>query len=143
MPKISRRGYLILHSNIAFRSLLRWADKQQDDIICYNDTNNTAEVENNLWTEKYITSEHKIALLDIITRYWDYFCLRGARGTILDYVFCIDTGVSPPVCCRRPVYGPHEMPIMLDLVTTLKDNDRVKECGGAWGSMNVLAAKPH
>ena len=105
-----------------FRPLVWWADKQRVDVMYYNDKDDKEELENNLRTGKHIISKHRIALIDIITRYWDCFCPRGAMRTILDYIFCIDTWGSPPVCCRRPVYGPHEKPIILDLITALKDN---------------------
>jgi len=51
-----------------------------------------------------------------------FFCLRGARRTILDYDFAIDTGNSPPVCCRRPKYGPHEKPIIMNQIESLLQN---------------------
>ena len=80
-------------------------------------------MEKNLRTRENITSKHKDVVIDIITRYWDYFCLRGVRRDILGYVFCVNTGSSPPVSRLRPIYGPHEKPIMLELITTIKDND--------------------
>ena len=64
----------------------------------------------------------------------DCFCKRGARRTILDYEFAIDTGASSPVCYRRPTYGPHEKSIIMDQVKSLLANDWIEECGGAWGA---------
>ena len=62
---------------------------------------------------------------------------------MLDYEFSIDTGASPLVCCKKPYYGHHEDPIIMKQVTDLLANDWIRECGGAWGSQIVLAAKPH
>ena len=90
-----------------------------------------------------VTAVHKGGLTSIIIKYWDCFCLHGARRTILDYEFSIDMDASPPVYCKRPVYGPHEKPIIMKLINSLIDNDWIDKCGGTWGSMIVLAAKPH
>ena len=42
-----------------------------------------------------------------------------------------------------PAYGLHEKLIIMELIKNLIDNDWIEECGEAWGSMIVLAAKPH
>ena len=80
------------YGNRVFRPSIQWADTQRGNIIFYNDKYDKVELESNLRTRKNITSKQRIALIDIMTRYWDCFCLGGTRRTILDYVFCIDTG---------------------------------------------------
>ena len=101
------------------------------------------ELMQNLHIGKNVKEIYKDQIIGIVKKYWDCFCAKGACRTILDYEFAIDTGASKPVCCRRPTYGPHEKPIIMDQISSLLANDWIEECGGAWGSMIVLAAKPH
>ena len=79
----------------------------------------------------------------LIQKYWDCFANEGAQRPIIGYEFAIDTGQSKPICCRKPQYGPHESKIIMNNIQTLLDNNWIKECGGPWGSMIVLAPKPH
>jgi hypothetical protein len=74
---------------------------------------------------------------------WDCFYEDGARNSILGFEFAIDTGASAPVCCPKPHDGLHESKIILDHIQSLLHNDWIEECGGAWGSLIVLAPKPH
>ena len=83
------------------------------------------------------------AIKDIVIKYWDCFYNAGAKRTILDYEFAIDTGSCHPIYCRKPAYGPHEHPIIMDQIKDLLSNDWIKECEGVWGSRIVLATKPH
>ena len=126
-----------------FRPKIRWADKPRHDIIQYDKLKDEEELTANLHVGNNIEKRHSDAIILIIQKYWDSFCKRGARRTILDYEFSIDTGAAKPFFCRRPTYGPHERPIILEQISSLLDNDWIEECGGAWGSMIVLAAKPH
>ena len=117
------------YGNTVFRPAKRWADQQRCDLIAFQENTERKELEENSRTGKSITAVHKAQLTSLIIKYWDCFCLRGARRTILDYEFSIDTGASPPVCCKRPVYGPHEKPIIMNLMEILIDNDWIDECG--------------
>jgi hypothetical protein len=83
------------------------------------------------------------AVVSIIEENWDCFYSEGVCKPILDFEFCIDTGGSPPVCCRKPHYGPHESKIIMAQIVVLLANGWIEECDGAWGSSVVLAAKPH
>ena len=83
------------------------------------------------------------AIRHLVIKYWDYFCAEGAKRTILDYEFAIDTGASPPICCRNPTYGPHKKSIIMEQISSLLDNDWIVVCGGSWGTQIVLSAKPH
>ena len=67
----------------------------------------------------------------------------GTHRSILGYEFGIDTGGAKPVCCRKPSYGPHESKIIMAQVEQLKNNNWIRKCEGPWGSMVVLAQKPH
>ena len=62
---------------------------------------------------------------------------------MLDFEFCIDTGNSPPVCCKQPVYEFHERKIMNELIDDLENSGLIRDCEGVWGSLLLLAAKPH
>ena len=61
---------------------------------------------------------------------------------MLDFEFCIDTGNSPPVCCRQPVNGFHDSKIIIKLIVDLEANNLIKDCKCPWGSLLLLAAKP-
>ena len=41
------------------------------------------------------------------------------------------------------MYGFYEDKIILSQITTLISNKWIRKCGGTWGSLVVLAAKPH
>ena len=45
---------------------------------------------------------------------------------MIDFEFCIDTGNSPPVCCRQPVYGFRESEIMTKLIADIEVNKLIK-----------------
>ena len=91
-----------------------------------------------------VASEADIDIIkDIIKEYWDCFCERGCHRPILDYEFGIDTGDHTPVCCRKPSYGFHESKVIMQQIEKLLQNKWARKCGGPWGSMIVLAAKPH
>lgn len=45
--------------------------------------------------------------------------------------------------CKQPNYGPHESNIIMTHIDALLKNDWIEECEGPWGSLIVLAPKPH
>ena len=45
--------------------------------------------------------------------------------------------------CKLPNYGPHESRIIMEHIKALKENQWIEECKGPWGSLIVLASKPH
>jgi hypothetical protein len=79
----------------------------------------------------------------ILQHCWDCFYKDGARNSILGFEFIIDSGALAPVCCPKLQYGPHESKIILEHIQSMIHNDWIEECGGAWGSLIVLAPKPH
>ena len=99
------------------------------------------ELDANLKIGPSASPEQRQQIIGIIKKHWDCFCKRGAKRTILGFEFGIDTGASPPVSCKIRQYGPHESKIMM--VQGLLDNDWIEETTGPWGSMIVLAPKPH
>ena len=62
---------------------------------------------------------------------------------VFDSEFCIDTDDSAPVCCRQPNYRFYERKIMNKHITVLEDSRLITECEDSWGSLLLLAAKPH
>jgi hypothetical protein len=116
---------------------------QRDDLIFFDDAKDKEELFTNFKHGTAASSEDIQAIVTIIQQYWDCFCNDGAKRTILGYEFAIDTGNHTPVCCKKPQYGPHESRIIMDNIETLKHNSWIKECAGPWGSIIVLAPKPH
>ena len=97
----------------------------------------------NVYTGDNVTQYYKDNLTVLIRKYWDCFCVRGTRRTILDYEFSIDTGASKLFFCQLTTYEPHGNPITMDQISSLLDNNWIEGCGDSWGSMIVIAAKPY
>jgi hypothetical protein len=113
------------------------------DIRTWDPLCDQAEFDKNFCINPDVSSEIKAAVIDIIQNYWDCFYSEGVCKPILDFEFCIDTGATAPICCRKPHYGPHESKIIMVQIQTLLDNGWIEECIGPWCSSIVLAAKPH
>ena len=60
---------------------------------------------------------------------------------MLDFEFYLNTGNSPPVCCRQPVYGFYESKLMTTQMADLEANGIITDCVGSWGSLLLLTAK--
>ena len=82
-------------------------------------------------------------ILRVIHDHWDAFDEKGVNRPVIGYEFCVDTGGSPPVCCRLPKYGIHESKLMTEQIQALDNNKWIRDCQGPWGSMILLAPKPH
>ena len=82
------------YDNIVFRPAKRWADRKREDVIIFEEATDGKELEDNLWLGRSVTAAYTAQLKNIIRKYSDCFGLRGARRTIVDYQFIIDTGVS-------------------------------------------------
>jgi len=132
------------YGNCVYRPKLNWIDKNtRDDIIHYKDELHYEELVSNLRFDESVDEKDRTAVTKIIKDYWDCFTKSGAKRTILGYEFGIDTGGAQPVCCRKPSYGPYESRIIMEQVNQLLHNKWIEECEGPWGSMIVLAQKPH
>ena len=130
--------------NCVYRPLLTWDNNNdRDDIIIFDDTQHSTEITNDLKLHESLDDNTRAAITRIVKEYWDCFAKSGAKRTILGYEFGIDTGGATPVCCRQPSYGPYESRIIMKQVEQLLHNEWIEECGGPWGSMIVLAQKPH
>ena len=116
----------------------------REDIISFGDQQgDEKELQKGLKVGSLASGSEKEQVISMIKKYWDCFCKRGAQRTILEYEFSIDTGTSKPVCCKSRQYGPHESSIMMSQVEALLNNDWIEESQGPWGSIIVLAPKPH
>ena len=83
-------------------------------------------------------------LVQLIHKYWDCFYSAGVSRPILGIQFCVDTGSAQPSCCRQPLYGPFKSRIMDKHIQALLNKNWIQQWNrGAWGSMIVLASKPH
>ena len=134
----TRHGNANPHPTPVFRHL-----PARDDIRLWDDTVDSHEFEKNFRLGSTVDLETKGQLTMLIQRHWDAFYEAGVVHCVLGYEFTLDTGKSQPVCCPQPNYGPHESKIIMQQLDTLLHNDWIRTCGGPWGSMVVLAPKPH
>lgn len=88
----------------------------------FNDTRDTGELWNGLKIDPNIGHELECRVLHTIREHWDCFYKDGVRRPALGFEFTIDTGASPPVCCKQPNYGPHESKVIMDHIDTLLHN---------------------
>ena len=70
------------------------------------------------------------------------FCEQGSFRPTFDFKLCIDTGNSPPVCCRQPFYVIHEKTIMNNNIQALEEHYRICHCVCSWVSLFILATTP-
>ena len=101
--------------NCVFHPYLSWEDAKRNDLIEFNNYRDMAELENNLKIGKNIDDPTRDDNIQIIQKYWDFFCKEGARRNILGYEFGIDTGDSQSVCCKKPAYGPYKSKIIMEI----------------------------
>ena len=82
-------------------------------------------------------------LVQLIHKYWDCFYSAGVSRPILGLQFSVDTGSAQPSCCQ-PRYGLFESRIMDEHIQALLNKNWIQQWNrGTWGSMIVLAPKPH
>lgn len=120
-----------------------WDSGTRDDIIYFNEKEDTKELQDNIKIGKNVSQDIKDELIQSIKDYWDCFAKKGVHRYILGYEFGVDTGTHTPVCCKKPAYGPHESKIIMEQIQDLLKNKWIVPCRGPWGSLIVLAAKPH
>lgn len=71
----------------------------------------TEELERNLSLHGCPDELHE-DITETIKERWDVLRKQGLRRHICGFTFNIDTGDSPPACCRQPRCGPHESKVM-------------------------------
>ena len=98
-------------------------------------------------TKRYKVSnldlEHVRSVMQIINNNWDSFCVQGASRPMFDFDFFLDTGDSKPICYRQRVYCIHKQNIINTHIQILEENDWICDYESAWGSLLVLAPRPH
>jgi hypothetical protein len=104
------------------------------DIHLWDPARDMSELTKNLKIGTAVDPTTRAAITDIITSHWDCFYSEGVKYPILYFEFAIDTGASPPVCCKKPHYGPHESKIIMAHIAVLPDNGWIRKCFGLWGS---------
>ena len=70
-------------------------------------------------------------IIDIIHDNGGSFFKRGISIPIFAFEFYIDTGNSPPVCCRQIVYGFYESKIITNFIAALEASDVITDYDGA------------
>ena len=113
------------------------------DIHKWDATRDTPELRKHLRIGDDVDPATCSSIESLVMKYWDVFYEAGVCKTILGFEFAINTGGSQPVCCRKPNYGPHESAIILEEQQALLANGWIRKCYGPWGSLVVLAPKPH
>ena len=131
------------YGKCVFRPNATWDAGSRSDLIVFNEMEDSQELQKDLRIGTHASTASKARIIDIIKKYWDTFCEKGCHRTIIGYEFSIDTGDHTPVCCRKPSYGFHESKIIMEQIKALLANKWIRKCGGPWGSLIVLAAKPH
>ena len=132
------------YGKCVYKNDLNWSDDScRKDIICYDDATHASELKRDLCFDESVDENIRSEITNIVKEYWDCFVKVGAKRPILRYEFGIDTGGSKPVCCRKPSYGPYESRIIMEQISQLLHNRWIERCEGPWGSMIVLAQKPH
>ena len=98
------------YGKTVFRPRHCWSNCPRKDLVAFDPASDMVKLDAGLVIISSTTEVIASRIKQIIIEYWDCFCARVVRCTILDYEFSIDTGASPPLCFRRPSYGPHVNP---------------------------------
>lgn len=100
-----------------------WTHRSRIDHILWDDPSFNSELTKKLKIDPNIDPSLRYSILHVIQDNWESFCEQGAPRPMFDFEFCIDTGDSKLVCCRRPVYDIHEWKIMNKHFQILENND--------------------
>ena len=127
-----------------YKPKLSWSENTtREDIILFDEADHTSELTKNLKFDDSVDAATRATLISIVKEYWDCFVKTGAKRTVLRYEFGIDTGGEKLVCYLKPLYGPNETKVIMQQVSQLLGNTKIEPCDGPWGSIIVLAQKPH
>lgn len=131
------------YGKCVFKPTPTWTPGTRTDLIHFNQERDMPTLLADLKIGSSVDAAARNELIEVIKDHWDCFAKEGVRRPIIGYEFAIDTGGSAPVCCKKPAYGPHESKIIMEQIHNLLANEWIRPCKGAWGSLIVLAAKPH
>ena len=79
----------------------------------------------------------------MVTDYWDVSFVDGFQRPIRGFSFHIYKGSHPTICYKPTRYVHHEYEVMRKLVGRMDENGVAEKDDGMWGSLVVIAAKPH
>jgi hypothetical protein len=111
------------------------------DIIQFDEQRHGDELKKNLNLEGCPSDLHE-TVIEVIKHHWDAFAEEGMLKTVRGVKFHIDTGQSPPICCKQREYGAHESRVITKLCKEMEKNGFIEDDDGPWGSRVVLAQKP-
>ena len=118
--------------------------RKRTDIIKWDKHKHQAEYDSVITISPTLPGKIRTKLQSIIQSNWDAFIAEGVIRPVIGYEFCIDTGTSPPIACRRQKYGINEAKIIEEQAAILRQNNWTRSCpNGGYCSLIVLAPKPH
>jgi hypothetical protein len=118
-------------------------ESSRTDIHHWDCVRDTPEFEKHLRIGDHVDFAARVKLETMIQKHWDVFYEAGVTQTVLGFDFAIDAGGAQPVCYRKPSCGPHESRIVLQQQEALLADGWMRKWCGPWGSLVVLASKPH
>ena len=98
----------------------------RDNVMEFVVKTNTKELDNNLKLQG-CPSDLQDKFKDVVPEYWGVFCEYVFCRPIQGFLFQIDTGDHPPICCKPPRYGPPESVVMRNLAERLDETGVVEE----------------
>ena len=66
------------HGNTGFCPTIMWSESPRDDIIVFDESTDSEELNDNLNIVKNVSAAHRSAIIKLIIKYWDFFCVIGA-----------------------------------------------------------------
>ena len=120
-----------------------WTPRPRSDLILWDESSSLNELNKDLIIDVSMDLTLKQSIITIIKDNWDSFCEKGASRPTFDFEFCIDTGDSKPVCYHQSSYDIHERKIMDKHIQIFEANNWICDCEDPWGSLILLAPKPH
>ena len=100
------------------------------DLIIWKERIHQSQLDKYLHLSTNIDPTVSDTILRVIRDHWDAFDEKGVNRPVIGYEFCVDTGGSPPVCCRLPKYGIHESKVMTEQIQALENNKWIRDCQG-------------
>ena len=131
------------YGKCVFRPKHSWDPGTRSDIITFKKTTDSEELTNDLRIGASASKPIRTRVIILVQKYWDSFAKKGCKRPIIGFDFSIGTGTAKPVCCKKTTCGFYKNNIIMQQITELLNNRWIRLCQGPWGSIIVLAAKPH
>ena len=81
------------------------------NVVEFDVQTNTKDFGKNLKLQ-WLLSDLQDKVKELVTDYWDVFFEDVFRWPIQEFSFQIDTLNHPNICCKPPMYGPHEYKVL-------------------------------